>query len=645
MSYVNLDPETACQRFGAAFLEHDLPLLCPADFSGLRGHQDLMAKAMRHFETKHDFMQDTVQDALGNHVDVAFSSTMAILACEAGSGKTLTFLRFLLSNPQAQDDPVKKNFGLHPRNETHILRHVRVLSRRQFCLPTLLVIPADLLPQWKFAMIQQIRMPSSSFLVIEAYNHSAWGRMRSVAEAAANSPLLIVMTNKSYERFCKSPEFNTCVFQRFVVDEADSIMISKYHSPCAHFTWFITATPQNLYTNDCVTQGLQLNAKNPPPRVEAYLSNPIQRKNRQTSRTIDYDEIWWPLITLSCDVNYIAQNVQLPRMHRTTVYFQRAALYEVLSPAMSSQAAQALRAGDVRTAIGMVQCTTAISEEGLVANVTYRLREKESFLVNYIEFLRNNPSHPDATNAKIEDLVRELERARERVAAICERLCGEVCPITMDPIITRAATPCCNISFEAEALLRAIEKSARCPWCRNSLTASSITIVNGNGTTGGGSDGSSENLLQNIGTSEVPFESVHAALKHVVARIFASRPDAKVLVFSQYDMERVQDEVVAVLGDNGTAMRPRGARNRINVILDAFRNGAPMPTPSAGRGLPVRVLLLDAVHFGAGHNIECATHIVTVHDMTPAMDHQIIGRAQRWGRTEELQVYDIRMTM
>ena len=141
-------------------------------------------------------------------------------------------------------------------------------------------------------------------------------------------------------------------------------------------------------------------------------------------------------------------------------------------------------------------------------------------------------------------------------------------------------------------------------------------------------------------------------------------PDAKVLVFSDHDMQKVDDAVKQALAGRGTTATPKGNYHHVDSIMNAFRQGRATPSSrkrahddhvrnasaaahsssaAAPTAAPIRVLMLNASNFGAGHNIECATHVITLHSMTAAMDHQVVGRAQRWGRTAPLQVIDIRM--
>jgi SNF2 family DNA or RNA helicase len=53
------------------------------------------------------------------------------------------------------------------------------------------------------------------------------------------------------------------------------------------------------------------------------------------------------------------------------------------------------------------------------------------------------------------------------------------------------------------------------------------------------------------------------------------------------------------------------------------------------------VLLVNASFYGAGMNLECATDVVFMHRMEPHMEEQVVGRAQRPGRTTRLTVWSL----
>ena len=52
--------------------------------------------------------------------------------------------------------------------------------------------------------------------------------------------------------------------------------------------------------------------------------------------------------------------------------------------------------------------------------------------------------------------------------------------------------------------------------------------------------------------------------------------------------------------------------------------------------------MLNSRFFGSGLNLENSTDIILYHSMTPEITKQVIGRAQRPGRTQPLNIWNLR---
>ena len=70
----------------------------------------------------------------------------------------------------------------------------------------------------------------------------------------------------------------------------------------------------------------------------------------------------------------------------------------------------------------------------------------------------------------------------------------------------------------------------------------------------------------------------------------------------------------------------QGSGGHITNIVDDFKKGK------------IKVLMLNAKHYGSGLNLQMSTDIILYHRMTKEMESQIIGRGQRLGRTEPLNI-------
>ena len=120
-----------------------------------------------------------------------------------------------------------------------------------------------------------------------------------------------------------------------------------------------------------------------------------------------------------------------------------------------------------------------------------------------------------------------------------------------------------------------------------------------------------------------------AAFVTLVDRIFLSPKNARLLVFS--DENGALDDIAEHLRGRGIpcADLQGGTSARLDAAVAAFKSGAAL------------ALLVNTCMYGAGLNLECATDIVFMHHMRPTMAAQVVGRAQRPGRTCRLRVWQL----
>ena len=100
----------------------------------------------------------------------------------------------------------------------------------------------------------------------------------------------------------------------------------------------------------------------------------------------------------------------------------------------------------------------------------------------------------------------------------------------------------------------------------------------------------------------------------------------KWLIFSSFDA--TFDGITKQLDSHGVRYsKLYGTVQHIQNVINDFRQGT------------IHVLLLNAVHFGMGLNLEMATDILIYHKMSIETERQVIGRAQRPGRSFPLNVH------
>ena len=74
-----------------------------------------------------------------------------------------------------------------------------------------------------------------------------------------------------------------------------------------------------------------------------------------------------------------------------------------------------------------------------------------------------------------------------------------------------------------------------------------------------------------------------------------------------------------------------GTSNTIQSTVNEYKNS----------NSKLSVLLLNARYYGSGLNLENTDDIVIFHRMNPDLEKQVIGRAQRMGRTTQLNIWKL----
>ncbi len=117
-------------------------------------------------------------------------------------------------------------------------------------------------------------------------------------------------------------------------------------------------------------------------------------------------------------------------------------------------------------------------------------------------------------------------------------------------------------------------------------------------------------------------------MKFILKKLWEKK-NKKLLVFSKYDgsFKQIKD----FLNDEGVNFSElKGSSNTISKTIKKYK--------SIGESDSLDVILLNAKFFGCGLNLENTTDIFIYHNMGDCLTNQVIGRAQRPGRTSKLNV-------
>jgi SNF2 family DNA or RNA helicase len=192
----------------------------------------------------------------------------------------------------------------------------------------------------------------------------------------------------------------------------------------------------------------------------------------------------------------------------------------------------------------------------------------------------------------------------------------EDCPICMCELENPVLLPCCQHLFCGGCILKCSETKNSCPMCRSVIHFQNVTSI------------VSKDKHSKKDTRYIPNKpkSKQDCLIDLIKRELQYNPRKKFIVFSSYDetFDLIRNDFKT--GDI-SFVELTGTKAMKNKRLNSYRNG------------DTSVIFLNSKTNCAGINLQETTDIILYHDMDEMYETQIIGRANRIGRKEDLTVH------
>lgn len=455
-------------------------------------------------------------------------------------------------------------------------------------------------------------------------------------------------------------QYSGPVFQRVFIDEANSIKIARCMVAYGKVNWFITSSVEDLlYPNGRKDYNYNKISVNGIKGSGFIKDTFIHNSGKNLSNFIQ--ELY-----LKNNDKFVENSFNLPEPIENKISCFTPAELKILQDLALPEVIQALNAGDTASAISKVGCSVS-NEESIVnavlknLNIEYetktnQLKVKNTLFeeaIKEIDVIKNNISSikstlpqvieedyeeitdPDMQHSiemlkinkenlqvqnttksnlqksiknfteQINNLQFKIDSLKSRITNIKDKECP-ICTLTVSvPIIT----PCCRNIFCFSCIAQALHVSNNmCPLCRDPrLDLNKLTII------------SSDTQVDEIEEDKLPTK-----LESLI-NLINSKPDGRFLVFSEY--ENSFNEIVNEFNKNGiTYSKLCGSTGHITNLIKKYTSNQ------------IRVLLLNAKHYGSGLNLQMTSDIVIYHRMTNDLEKQIIGRGQRIGRENALIV-------
>lgn len=440
----------------------------------------------------------------------------------------------------------------------------------------LIIIPDHLELQWtEFFKV-------SSEIVTMVYNKNT---VKNNTKFIINDNVdIILVTSDMFSKFII--EFPNINWNRIFIDEADSIKIQD-HELLANFIWLITGTPSGIAVSK-----------------SKYIKN-IFGKN-----------INWitDVLTVKNNNEYLKSSLNLPAINRIVTNCNTPTELTILKDFIPNSVIQMINAGNIQEAVKALNCHVdtkdnifVVIRHGIENNIYNKKLDIETE-----EKKKLNGLKLEESLIKIKRLKKSICNLESRLKAIQTKIKEseeQICPVCMGEIEKNPVLlNCCGTFFCLECLAFAGKGKHNCMFCMAPIDKKSIHVIKNN---------SDNDQLKKKKTFVL--KNKIDALMDII-----SNSTGGVLVFANFHetFEKIKDVI-----------------NTNNITNDILKGNSIAKTLEKFNNKKIKVLMLNAANFGAGLNLQSATDIVIYHRFTNEIEEQVIGRAQRIGRTSKLNVH------
>lgn len=385
-------------------------------------------------------------------------------------------------------------------------------------------------------------------------------------------------------------KYSRIAWKRFIFDEPGHMKVPAMKTIIAGFNWLVTATP-----------------------------DAIIYKHRSCKSSFIYDIIgsagwvsfseYFSYLLVKNDEMFIKYSFSMPptRHHYYKCYNP---IYNTVKGFVTQKITQMISAGNISGAIKALGGGTTKNIAELVKKKKLEeLEEMESMIKIFT--IRNKKTQIEKLLEKIHRIKLQIDELDSRYKDI---LAGD-CNICLEKIKNPIMEPNCQNIFCGSCLLKWLDNKSSCPLCRDIVKTNQLIYIE---------DEKSEEIK-----SSFDIKTIKTKVNTIISLI-KGKSNGKFIIFSAWDetfspirniLELNQIGFIEVKGNIGSRQKS----------IENFRSGN------------INVIFLNSKNNGSGINLQEATDIIIYHDMIPNMLNQIIGRANRIGRTESLDVHHLQI--
>lgn len=544
-------------------------------------------------------MEDLEMNSSTNTPGVFMRTAIGIYGDMVGSGKSHVMLALIAGDKGAVDDNTT-------RLQTFAAGRIQ-LSEIEYTSPvktSLIVIPHTLATQWEGYLLPLVQRGLKVLIV---------SRMKAL-DRLASSDIgqldVILVTNSFYDNLVHLLTYRGVQLRRVVVDEADTIAITSMMEVRSRFTWFVTAAYGNLIfpmgntryeplLQQSVAVAKGISHQGFVRALFLHLHNSLARVHLKRVIVKNTDAF----VNKSM-LSRLVQHVMVPSLTPHAI--------RVLTGVVDRVVLECLDAGDIAGAVDQVAPENRHSEQSVVALMCTNYSSRVNNVMADIE-----RAHCNGNNDEIPGLNILLAELFHKIGCLRSRLLDDddVCCICLENTCVKAVVPCCAAKMCLVCIARWVLQNFSCVLCRRPLTFSDLHVIEDQGP-----------ITEDV--DETYDYGVHLSKLQNLEVILFAHAGAKALIYSDHDKNF--DDICDCLTKIGkTYDFVRGGPRQISNTVEAYKDDR------------IDVLLINSSHYGGGLNLENTTDVLMFQALNTEVEKQVIGRAQRMGRTSNLRVWHI----
>jgi hypothetical protein len=430
---------------------------------------------------------------------------------------------------------------------------------------------------------------------------------------------LILVTDTNFKIISNLILLNNIKINRLIFDEIDSLNIPSNKKLNSNFYWFITASFSNLLFPK--GYGFFDKKLNIYIRKASGLNNKGYITDLFTNIFYNMKEEFSHLLVLKNDDDYIDKSFNIPIPNQYIIQCKDPISTILLNGIVDKNVMNCLNANNNKGAIELFNSKQKITEENIINIVIEKFIDQIKNINIQIDafsqmiFNTNNEENLRERNSRIEKLKEKRNILDTKIKNIKSRINNNnLCSICYEDIKDKTLVKCCSNIFCFKCINLWLCQKASCPLCKNNLKEDELYLIQ---------DKEDEIDNEILDTDEI--NKNFDKLQNLEILLKNKKKDSKYLIFSEYDISF--ENIIKIFNDKYKYSYLKGNKYIIQRILRDYKIG------------DLDILLVNIHNYGSGLNLENTTDIIMFHKFDANIENQVIGRAQRFGRTEPLNIH------